>query len=235
MFSLACAMLLREGVTDPSRNIALVAADRVATILVSNQPLSAQDLRNVRAVAGQMEFRVLFLPGEETLVPELRSASSARTLGELRRLSDAQGFDYSPVFDSSPYFFNSIRLRDLPRVLKGGAAMGNVQALFFVLAFMLAASILVAMIIVLPLSFGPTAGRGCAAGVGRHRLLYQHRNGFHARGNSHDAATVDLPGAPRLLAGRGPGGLDPLDRCRNWLSDGCVWLRAPLAACRRWR
>jgi hypothetical protein len=151
MFSLACAMLLREGVTDPSRNIALVAADRVATILVSNQPLSAQDLRNIRTIAGQMEFRVLFLPGEKTPVPELRSAASARTLGELRRLSDAQGFDYSPVFDSSPYFFNSIRLRDLPRVLRGGAEMGNVRALFFVLAFMLAASILVALIIVLPL------------------------------------------------------------------------------------
>jgi hypothetical protein len=151
MFSLACAMLLREGVKDPSRNIALVAADSVATILVSNQPLSEQDLRNIRAIAGQMEFRVLFLPGEETPVPELRSAATARTLGELRRLSDAQGFDYSPVFDSSPYFFNSVRLRDLPRVLKGGAAMGNVRALFFVLAFMLAASILVALIIVLPL------------------------------------------------------------------------------------
>ena len=150
MFSLACAMLLGEGVRDPSRNIALVAADRVATILVSNQPLSEQDLRNIRAIAGQMEFRVLFLPGEETPVPELRSTSSARTLEDLRRLNDAQGFDYSPVYDSAPYFFNSVRLRDLPRVLKGGAAMGNVRALFFVLAFMLAAVILVALVIVLP-------------------------------------------------------------------------------------
>ena len=152
LFSVACAMLRREGATDPSRHIALVASEYLATILVSNQPLSPEDLGKIRTFADQMKFRVLFLPGEATAAPELRTISSARTVQDLAGLSRAAGFDYSPVFDSSPYFFNAVRLRDLPRVLRGiGYAANHLRAMIFVLAFMLAAVILVALTILLPL------------------------------------------------------------------------------------
>ncbi len=151
LFSVAWAMLLTEGVTDPSRNIALVASGRVATILVSNQPLSDVDLRKIRTVADQMEFKVLFLPGEQTSIPELRSITSAHTLGDLARLRYAAEVDYSPVFDSSPYFFNALRLRNVPRFLIKRGQGANLRALMFVFAFMLAAVILVALTIVLPL------------------------------------------------------------------------------------
>ena len=123
LFSVAWAMLLSEGVRDPSRHIALVASSRVATILVSNRPLSVEDLRRIRSIAGEMEFTVLFFPGAESPVPELRTISSARTLGDLARLGNSSEFDYSPVFDSSPYFFNAVRLRNVPRfVAEGGTA-----------------------------------------------------------------------------------------------------------------
>jgi spermidine synthase len=151
LFSVAWAMLLTEGVTDPSRNIALVASDRVATILVSNQALSEEDLHKIRTVAEQMEFKILFLPGEETPIPELRTIASTRTLGDMARLRDAAEFDYSPVFDSSPYFFNAVRLRNVPRLLARGGHGTNLRALMFVFAFMVAALILVALTIVLPL------------------------------------------------------------------------------------
>ncbi len=151
LFSVAWAMLLTEGVTDPSRNIALVASDRVATILVSNQPLSADDLRKIRTVADEMRFKVLFLPGEETPIAQLRTISSEHTLAEMARLSDSVEFDYSPVFDGSPYFFNAVRLRNVPRLLAFGGHGANLRALMFVFAFMLAALILVALTIVLPL------------------------------------------------------------------------------------
>jgi spermidine synthase len=174
LFSLAYAMLLSEGVTDPSRNIALVASDYLATILVSNQPLSEEDLRKIRTIADQMEFKVLFLPGEETPVPELRTISSAHTLGDLARLCAAAELDYSPVFDSSPYFFNAVRLRNLPRLLREGRHDVHPRALIFVVAFMLAAVILAALTIVLPLKrwasrqagLAPPAAGGIAYFVG---------------------------------------------------------------------
>ena len=165
LFSVAWAMLLTEGVPNPSRNIALVASNRVATILVSNQPLSEEDLRKIRAVADQMQFKVLFLPGEETPIPELRTIASAHTLGDMARLRDATEFDYSPVFDDSPYFFNAVRLWNVPRLLTEGGHGANLRALMFVFAFMLAAVILVASTIVLPLKRWATRQSGAALTV----------------------------------------------------------------------
>jgi hypothetical protein len=166
LFSLACAMLRREGVADPSCHIALVASDYLATILVSNQPLSQEDLRKIRAISDQMEFKVLFLPGEPTSVPELRTISSAHSVADLAHLSSAAGFDYSPVFDSSPYFFNAVRLRDLPRALmEVGYGMNPLRALLFVVVFMLAAVILVALTIVLPLKRWASRRAGAAPPV----------------------------------------------------------------------
>jgi hypothetical protein len=160
-------MLRREGATDPSRHIALVASEYLATILVSNQPLSPEDLGKIRTIADQRRFRVLFLPGDPTAAPELRTISSARTARDLAGLSRMEGFDYSPVFDSSPYFFNAVRLRDLPRVLQGiGYAANHLRAMIFVLAFMLAAVILVALTIVLPLQRWASRQAGLATPAG---------------------------------------------------------------------
>ena len=163
LFSVAWAMLLKEGVTDPGRNIALVASGPAATILVSNQALSDADIAKIRSIADQMQFRVLFLPGERTLIPELRTISSTRTVAELARLGDSSDFDLSPVYDSSPYFFNALRLRNVPRFLINGIQGYNMRAMMFVFAFMLAAVVLVAVTIVLPLQRWAGAQAGATA------------------------------------------------------------------------
>lgn len=150
LFSVAWATLLRQGVGDPSRNIALVASGRVATILVSNETLSPADLSKIRTIADQMQFEILFLPGQETPVPELQTISSAHTLDAMAHLSDLEGYDYSPVFDSSPYFFNAMRLRNIPRFVAAGGHGANLRALACVFAFMLTALVLVIATILLP-------------------------------------------------------------------------------------
>jgi hypothetical protein len=152
LFALAWATLLSEGVANPGAHIALVGSGRVATILVSNRPLSEQDLHQIRELADQMKFNLMFLPGQEPVIPELRTVASSRTLQALRERCHTSGFDYTPVYDSSPYFFDGVRLKNLPRFLAGGATSGNPRALLVVFAFTLAAVLLVAFTIVLPLS-----------------------------------------------------------------------------------
>jgi SAM-dependent methyltransferase len=152
LFSVAWAMLLREGVADPSRNIVLISSDKVATILVSNQPFSAQDLRKLHGIVDQKQFTILFVPDEPTQIPELATIAAARTVADLERLRYTADFDYSPTFDSSPYFFNVVRLRNLPRLLRHFLrAPPNFQALFFLFALMMAALVMVIFAIVFPL------------------------------------------------------------------------------------
>jgi hypothetical protein len=157
MFSMAWAMLLREGVADPSRNIALISSGPVATILVSNLPFSREDLQKLRSITDQMQFRILFFPGEPSQIQELSTVAATHTVAELERLRYAGDFDYSPPFDSSPYFFNVVRLRNLPRLFRHFLSNPpNFQALFFLFALMVAAFIMVIFAIIFPLlRWGP--------------------------------------------------------------------------------
>lgn len=75
LFSLAWATLLAEGVPDPSSHVALLSSGRVATILVSNQPFSEADLAKLRSIAGQMQFSVIYLPGDAHQFPSCAQSS----------------------------------------------------------------------------------------------------------------------------------------------------------------
>jgi len=164
MFSLAWAVLLSEGVTNPGSHMALIGSDEVATLLLSNQPLSAEDLDRLRSIAEGMDFELLFFPGEETSDAALRRIVEARTLEDLARLRDSGSFDLSPVYDSSPFFFNALRLRSFSQALLHLETSGNLEALAFLFAFTLAAVLLVTLTILVPLAWHG-APRNSASGV----------------------------------------------------------------------
>jgi spermidine synthase len=153
LFSLAWATLLSEGVQNPGENIALVSSGTVATLIVSNQRLSPEDLQKLQSIAQTMSFTMLYLPGEPAHIPELQRVAAAKTLGDLSNLRYLEAFDFSPVYDTSPFFFNSLRLRNIPQFLRHGAKGGNARASLFILSFMLSALILVFAVVLLPLKW----------------------------------------------------------------------------------
>ena len=160
MFSVAWATLLSEGVSDPGAHLALLDSGRVATLLMSNRPLSATDLQELGSIAEDMGFRIMFLPGQPTRFAELQKIASANTLGDLGHLDDPRGFDYSPVYDSSPFFFNTLRLRNFAAQFRSPGVAGNLRALVFLLLFMFASLILVLATIAFPLTrWGGAPGR----------------------------------------------------------------------------
>jgi hypothetical protein len=65
-------------------------------------------------------------------------------------LRNASDLDYSPTFDTSPYFFNAVHLRKVPYFFRTRNQDSNLRAILFLLAFMLAAVILVISTVVLP-------------------------------------------------------------------------------------
>lgn len=150
LFSVAQAMLLSEGVTNPGDHLALIKSGQVATLLASNEPFTDRDISKLKAILEEMDFTPIVMPGENTAVPELRNISAARTLEELAALRNASGLDYSPTFDTSPYFFNAVHLRKLPYFIKTRNQDSNLRAILFLLAFMLAAAVLVISTIIVP-------------------------------------------------------------------------------------
>lgn len=117
LVSLAAAALSRWGAAQPREHMALVANlrrsdvgpsfDRVGTLLVSNQPLSAADLAGVQRVADALRFDLLLSPraAEDPNLAALASGTMPEPLQSNGRLR------IDPPTDDSPFFFHLTRFR----------------------------------------------------------------------------------------------------------------------------
>jgi SAM-dependent methyltransferase len=150
LYSVARAMLMAEGVRNPEAQLALINSGQVATLLASNQPFSQRDIQKLKSIMGDMSFTPVVIPGEPILEPELRRIVAAGSLEELAALREGSEVDYSPTFDSSPYFFNAVHIKNIVKLARSGGHGANLRAILFVLGFMVAALILVMATIILP-------------------------------------------------------------------------------------
>ncbi len=157
LFALGWATLLSEGVRDPGANMALVAGGSVATILVSNAPLSTTDLDQIRTTCEALGFEILYLPGQQPIDADLRAVTRTQSIEELLKVKSGND-DFAPVFDSSPFFFNTLRkggsgLRALASALMTKDwGTGGQRAVGFLVIFLLATLPLMALAIELPLT-----------------------------------------------------------------------------------
>lgn len=147
LFAVAYATLLSEGVADPMSHLVLIQSGPIATLLVSNQPFSPEDIASLKRISSKMAFTPLVMPGDPIAIPELRRISETKTIAEMASLEDEDGMDYSPTFDGSPYFFNPVHLRMSSRLL---STNDGLNAIWFLFAFFLAALILVVATVALP-------------------------------------------------------------------------------------
>ena len=121
-----------------------------ATLLASNQPFSDQDLATMEKTSKELGFQNLVFPGQKTTTPEFATVLEAHSLRDLAHLETDDHLDYSAVYDSSPYFFNPVRLRRIPAILHQQVVGKSLQAIISLFCFMLAALLLVLLTIILP-------------------------------------------------------------------------------------
>jgi hypothetical protein len=149
LLAVAKAMMFHEGVALPESQLALIQSGSIATLLATNQPFSTQDVQKIKSIVNEMAFTPLLLPGEPASMRELQRVLAARSLNELAELRSDGVFDYSPSYDSSPFFFNSVHLMDIPGLLKAPRGW-NIMAILFLVGFLLAAVLLVLFTILVP-------------------------------------------------------------------------------------
>lgn len=126
--ALGSAALMDMGVADPRKHLMVVAArkgpsaevvgedapDGVATLLVSREPFSAEDVDRIEELAKQMKFDLMLSP---------RAAGDATFEGiasgeRLWDVVDQCVLNIAPPTDDSPFFFQMLRFRDF---LKAGS------------------------------------------------------------------------------------------------------------------
>jgi len=117
MAALASAALTRQGVTDTRKHIAIVQRPGgeswggpygVATLLLSRDELSPQDLDELERRVGELNFRMLLSPraAQSDVLAKLATSSSSPAAISMLPI------DVSPPTDDRPFFFQMARLRD---------------------------------------------------------------------------------------------------------------------------
>ena len=171
--SLAVAALARRGVSRPREHMIIVrhatGADGrraplgVATLLVSPTPLSDRDVQVVEQIAGRLQFDVVLSP-RHAATPAFETIASG---GDLAAFYARFPVNVAPPTDDSPFFFHTLRLRDVFDGALWRAGLGgdssNVQAVWVLGVLLLTVLGLTTLCIVVPLVL--TTDRRALAGT----------------------------------------------------------------------
>jgi hypothetical protein len=155
LLSLAASSLRARGVTDPESRIFLAGTSNLATIIVSDNPLSAADLAELHRVTNVLGFTELASPDREVAAPVLRRILRARGQEELETLTHEYRIDFTAPTDDRPFFFNQLLLTDLAslrgaRKAPDGVIRGNFTAIKTIGLIILLSGILVLFTMIVP-------------------------------------------------------------------------------------
>lgn len=159
--SLAAASLFRIGVKDVSAHIALITSGNIATLLLSKQPFSKQDIALLEKTISNMQYHPAVFPGVLPTNQVLKGIISSRSLKELDEAIKDNVLNLEPPTDDNPYFFNMLRLGPAlvmgfiseSQIPMGGVVSGNLKATITLCRLLLALLILAAATIIFPLVF----------------------------------------------------------------------------------
>ena len=150
---------MQMGVQRPGDHYAIVRArpadnpdapNGIGTLLVSRDPLSAQDVDTLEAVAARMQFEVVQSPRRSADETFAAIADGAR----IDQALASHPLDISPPTDNSPFFFHMLRLRDvfnLERWRDQGAVAFNMKAVGLLGMLLVTVATLTALCIIVPL------------------------------------------------------------------------------------
>ena len=178
--SLASTTLMQMGVSRPGDHYAIVRArpaaasngpDGVGTMLVSRDPLSAQDLDTLDAVAARMRFEVVQSPRHSADATFAALADGAR----VKQAIAANELNIAAPTDDTPFFFHMLRLRDVfdtSRWTDQGIVRFNMTAVGILGVLLVTVIALTAACILLPWIVAGSKDPALRGGAGAHLVFF---------------------------------------------------------------
>lgn len=156
LVSLAMATLIELGEERASAHIYLASSGNLSTLLVGRNPLSEEDVRVLDATVDRLQFNTVVAPTRNRGGLIFKEILNAKTTGELMTIGLSWPLNLTPTWDSSPFFFNQLRLSHFSSVQRamdsgsGGVAAGNLTASLTLLTLVLLSAMVVAAVIIAP-------------------------------------------------------------------------------------
>ena len=154
--SLAVASLLEAGINEPARHLVMATNHNVCTLLVSQKPFTDDEIAAVKSICADLQYDLAFVPGGTVKDDTLHMILAARSIIDLSKVTQTQGYNYSPPTDEDPYFFNMIQLRQIFSIemlnkQPAGVIKGNLMATFVLGVLILVLLLLTFATVVIPL------------------------------------------------------------------------------------
>lgn len=159
LLSTGIAALERMGVAEPERCVIVVtlpeshiASEGVATVLFKHTPFTDVELARVRQTVEELDFRLLWIPGD----PPVEEAGSFVSMADRARFIADYPLDISPATDNRPFFFNLVRFGDLldPSLSGSGVYRTSMEAIMILAGVLGLTALLGALFVLVPLFVG---------------------------------------------------------------------------------
>ena len=108
LVSLAVATLLEAGVREPRRHLFLASQQRIATLVLSKSPLSAEDIEALENAAQAYQHEILITPKQAPKSSVLSRIVNSADTKSLYSFTSSLPFDLTPPSDERPFFFNQL-------------------------------------------------------------------------------------------------------------------------------
>ena len=159
LIGLAAAALMDAGIKDVRSHLFVATKDYIATLVLSKAPFSEEQLQILHNAVEDEGFTVLLAPDHPPESALLRQVMESKDLRALNHALSSSYLDLTVSTDQRPFFFNQLRLFDIPDVISvlrrvrngqlGGTIQGNLIASgVLVMIFILSVIAVVATILV---------------------------------------------------------------------------------------
>lgn len=148
LFSLAKTSLRESGAKDPSAHLYMASSDHLATLVLSRDPFTEEQLNALDERAREENFKILLSP---------RIAITSQTFDSSSNVNMNEAFDTSAATDDRPFFFNQVRLTNPAKVWElvlansDSAIIGHARAIFHLYLIIVFSIIMVVAVIIYPL------------------------------------------------------------------------------------
>ena len=176
MIGLATAALLDAGVKDARPHLFVATANNIATLVLSKAPFTQEQLRALHGAVRDCGFNELLAPDHPPDSKLLRQIIESRDPVTLNRILDSTSLNLTVPTDAKPFFFNQLRMFDIPTLLKilrrggdGGVMWGNLVASAVLIMILFISIAAVIATILIPLK---SAARECSRSLAVAGSLY---------------------------------------------------------------
>ena len=169
MVGLATAALLDAGVKDVRPYLYVATVNNIATLVLSKSPFTGEEVRALNDAVREGGFNVLLAPDHPPESSKLRQITESEDPTALHRVLESSYLDLAVPTDARPFFFNQLRIFDVPSLvtvvrrlrsgqIKAGVIEGNMIATAVLIMILFLSVIAVILTILVPLK---SAAREC--------------------------------------------------------------------------